>query len=220
MKYTHLIITKVNIKWLPQSKNEEWLKDRIKLFNGILRPSLEAQTNKNFKFITLWGYEPVDIIKNEYPIVIKSEKMGPINKEMMPKIIDLIDEENVLTTRIDTDNAIGIDFVQNLQNHVKDIRLPFYYDINKMHMINLITREKRLWNASQTSAFISVMEKKSEYKCIPYINVHTKIGNNINGKKFDDLDALCTIHGENIYMKKELGISIDFDEKLKYNLKM
>jgi len=125
-----------------------------------------------------------------------------------------------LTTRIDTDNAISYNFVDNLHKHITETELPFYYDIIMMDMLNLKTRNKKIWLATYTSAFISVMEKKSDYKCIPYKYNHGKIGDSILGMKFNDLNALCTIHDENIYMKKEMGKPANFDEKNKYGIKL
>lgn len=220
MKYTHLIVTKVNIKWLPQSKDKIWLESRINILNNILRPSLEAQTDKNFKFVTLWGYEPIDGIDNEYQIKIDSEGGANLYSEFLPKLKKLIDEDYVLTTRIDTDNAIDGDFVKNLHNHITETEIPFYYDIKMMDMINLKTRDKKIWPAKSTSAFVSVMEQKSKYRCRPYGSGHGTVGKIMRGIKFDDLNALCTIHGENVYMKKALGSPTDFNEKIKYGIKL
>lgn len=220
MEYTHLIVTKVNIKWLPQSRDEVWLKNRINILNNILRPSLEAQTNKNFKFITLWGYEPIGKINNEYQIMINSENDGRIiYREFCSKLIDFIDEEYVLTTRIDTDNAFSFNFVENIHNHIINDKAPFYYDIKKMNMIDLSTKNKTTWNAAGTSGFISVMEKKEKYKCIPYSCGHGTIGKAYEGIKYDDLDALLIVHGDNIHMTRILGTTSDFDVN-KYNLKI
>lgn len=219
MKYTHLFVTKVNIKWLPQSKDEVWLKNRINLLNNIVRPSLEAQTNKNFKFVTLWGYEPIGKLDNEYQIIVNTENdSNLIHQEFLPKLIELIDEDYVLTTRIDTDNAISNNFVEILHNHITETEIPFYYDISHMDMLDLRTRKKMVWPAKGTSAFVSVMENKYKYKCIPYSSGHGTVGKIMKGIKFDDLNALCTIHNENIYMKKALGSPTDFDEKNKYSL--
>ena len=219
MKFTHLIVTKVNIKWLPESRDEKWLNDRIVILNNILRPSIESQTNQDFKFVTLWGYEPVGKINNEYQIILKSEIASELYKEWMPKLIELIDTEYVLTTRIDTDNCFSYDFVEKLYEHITEIKAPYYYDVKKIDMFNSNTGNKSTWNAKGTSGFISVMEKKSEYKCIPYMGGHGSVGRICDGLKFDDLDALLTIHGNNIHMRRELGRASDFNLK-KYNIKL
>lgn len=227
MKYTHLIVTKVNIKWLPQSQNPEWREKRIHLLNNILRPSLEAQTDKNFKFVTLWGYEPIGKIDNEYqvPIFINDNNGvlytgNQLFSEMLPKLVELIDDEYVLTTRIDSDNAISHDFIEQLHQHINETDVPFYYDISHMDMINLITRDKKRWPAKGTSAFISVMERKANYKCIPYKSGHATVGTYVKGIKFEDLNGICCIHDGNAHMKRTLGVSTDFNEKNKYGIKI
>lgn len=219
MKFTHLIVSRVNIKWLPQSKDEVWLNNRINILNNTLRSSIEVQTNKNFKFVTLWGYEPVGKISNEYQLLLESSGANKILKEILPKLLELIDEEYVLTTRIDSDNCLGNDFVENLHKSIIETEFPFYYDIKKMDMINIITKGKKTWNATGTSGFISVMEKKDEYKCIPYSKSHGSIGIFIKGIKIDNLNVLLTIHGDNIHMTKLLGSKSDFNVS-KYNLKL
>lgn len=218
MKFTHLIVTKVNLKWLEQSKDPIWLENRIKLLNNILRPSIEAQTNQNFKFITLWGYDPIGQINNEYPLKFDCEGMRPIYNEMVIKLLDYIDEENVLVTRVDSDNALKNDFVEILQKNVNESELPFYYDLKKIDMIHLDTRIKKTWPARDTSAFVSVMEEKSNFKCIPYSTGHGRIQTFVKGIKIDDLLGLCTIHGENVYMKAPLGSISNFNTE-DYNLK-
>jgi hypothetical protein len=216
-KFTHLIVSRVNVKWLPQSKDSVWLNDRIVLLNNILRSSIEAQTDKNFKFVTLWGYEPVGRIDNEYQLMFDVEFMNRIHDEMIPKLLELVDEDYVLTTRIDTDNAMGFNFIENLHRHVletesvAETEIPFYYDITKMGVYNLMTKSKRVWNTDHTSAFISIMEDRRKYKCIPFGYDHSKIENDVNGLKFDDLNVICTIHGKNVAMKNEFGTPSNFN---------
>ena len=219
MKYTHLIVSRINIKWLPQSKDEIWLNNRIHILDNTLRSSINAQTNKNFKFVTLWGYEPIGKVDNEYQILLNSTGANKILNEVLPRLLELIDEDYVLTTRIDSDNCLKDDFVEKIYNNIMETELPFYYDIKNMDIINTISRKKTTWTATSTSGFISIMEKKNEYKCIPYMHSHGHIGDLINGVKLDDLGVLLTIHSDNVYMTKNLGFLSKFDES-KYNLKL
>lgn len=206
----------MNVKWREQSKDSVWLSNRIKIIDSVLRPSLQAQTSKNFKFITLWGYEPEGGIENEHQILIKSEGAAGILKELNKKIVTYIDEENVLVTRIDSDNALGENFVKTLQNNLIETT-PYYYDIKCINMFNTQTGGKSVWKPDKTSGFISVMEKTSHFQCIPYKYSHGDIGKYVNGVSLD-LDVLLTIHGDNLCVKNELGEKNNFDLK-KYNLK-
>ena len=206
MKYTHLIITKVNVKWYPQAQDAVWVKNRHDILNNVLRPSLEAQTNKNFKFITLWGSEPKDPIECEYPIIIDSEGGGNILREAIEKSMEFVDDDHILTTRVDSDNALGENFVETIQDNITE-NVPFYYDVIDMHYFDSKRNERSIWKIPPhygTSAFISVMERKGGYECIPYRGGHQRIGNQIKGIKLD-LDCLVTIHGENILQEKIKG---------------
>ena len=216
MKFTHLIISKINIKWLPQSYDEVWLEKRIKLFNETLRPSIVGQTNKNFKFVTLWGYEPQDVIDNEYPIMIDAEGASRIYDEMIPKLRELIDEEYVLTTRVDSDNALGETFVETLHNAITT-NVPYYYDIKSMDMYDRRSGLKKHWIKNKTSGFISAMERTEDFICIPNSGNHGTLGNLYNGMSFDN-DVLLTVHGDNHCVKHTIGHPSGFSLK-KYNVK-
>jgi hypothetical protein len=216
MKYTHIIVSRINIKTTEYSKDNVWLKNRIEVFNKTLRPSIAGQICKNFKFITLWGYEPIDCIEGEIPIVIKSDGFTQIMREMKPKLLEQIDDEYVLMTRVDSDNCLGDGFVETLQNNINE-EVPFYYDIKKMNVIDLKTEIKSTWDVDKTSGFISVMEKTKDFEHIPFKYMHNDIGKYVNGITLD-LDVLLTIHGDNLCVKKNFGVKNNFDLK-KYNLK-
>jgi len=214
MKYTHLIISRVNIKIRPQ--DDSWISARLDILNNTLRPSLEAQTNQNFKFITLWGHEPVGGIPNEYQLRFDAvNSQQELFIEILPKITELIDNEYVLVTRVDSDNCLGEKFVETIQDNITE-NVPFYYDIKKMDVINTKTRNKSFWVKDKTSGFITVMEKSDEFTCIPYKYSHGQIGDKIDGMTLN-LDVLLTIHGYNLLMKDNIGKPSDFDVS-KYNL--
>jgi hypothetical protein len=58
--YQHFILTRFNIKLWSKDKNgqstqtEEWLKQRFDLFETYCLPSIQKQTQKNFKWIVLF----------------------------------------------------------------------------------------------------------------------------------------------------------------------
>jgi len=216
MDYTHIIVSRVNVKIAEQSKNEIWLKNRLEILNRTLRPSIAGQINKNFKFITLWGYDPVDCIEGEIPIVIKSTGFTQVFREVKANILKLVKSDYILMTRVDSDNCLGDDFVETLQNNLTD-DVPYYYDIKRMNVIDLRTGIKSIWNVDETSGFISVMEKTSDFNQIPYNYIHGDIGNHIKGTSLD-LNVLLTIHGGNLCVKKIFGEKNNFDLK-KYNIK-
>jgi len=216
MDYTHIIVSRVNVKIAEQSKNEIWLKNRLEILNRTLRPSIAGQINKNFKFITLWGYDPIDCIEDEIPLLFKSSGFTQIFREVKASILNLVDTEYILMTRIDSDNCLGNDFVEILQNNLID-EVPYYYDIKKMNVLDLRSGVQSTWNVDKTSGFISVMEKTSEFNQIPFSYIHSDIGNHIKGISLN-LDVLLTVHGDNLCVKRTFGEKNNFDLK-KYNIK-
>lgn len=215
IEYEHLIVSRINVKWRKESKDEYWLKDRIKILNKILRPSINGQINKNFKFITLWGYDPDDGIDGEIQIKIESEGTKDIYDELVLKLKNYINKDNVLLTRIDSDNCMSYDFVEKLQNNIIN-NVPYFYDINHIEVYYMNNGLKTKQRYASTSGFISVMESKQNFKCIPYKYPHDNIRHIIEGINLD-LDVLLTVHNSNVAPKGMRGKEFDFNLK-KYNI--
>jgi len=121
----HFIFTKFNMPGFPGDPHidPEWLEGRIDLFKKWLLPSMKQQTCQDFKWIMHCSAKtPLDMIyelsaiENEYDnlelIYINDENWYP---EWLAKIRDRVEPGDLLTIRIDSDDAVLDEFVEITQ---------------------------------------------------------------------------------------------------------
>ena len=65
--FVHLVLTRINV--LRSEWDEEWLFNRIKLFNTFCFPSLRHQTEQNFKWLVFLDEKTPLKIKEELQIL-------------------------------------------------------------------------------------------------------------------------------------------------------
>lgn len=158
--YKHFIITRFNLKiegLSIQDKNkktvrtEQWLQQRFILFEKYCLPSIMNQSKKDFIWFVLFDVETpqfyLDKIK-EYelqfplfkPIFLLSGDYDTVKTMFNNEIIKYIDENDkyIITSRVDNDDALHIDYIKNIQKKYKpqhNIFISFtyglQYDINK-----------------------------------------------------------------------------------------
>ena len=148
MKYKHLIISRLAIKWYTKDGEtlrceeelgqtwDEWLASTIKLYSTYTRESLRKQSNQNFTLISVVD-ESVDnigeLLPNEVVLKIKAVK------DLVPAVTKFIEDNYksplYLMSRIDRDDCFGVTYVQELQNLANEYLgknespEPFYFDI-------------------------------------------------------------------------------------------
>ena len=197
-----------------ESLSEEWNVKRMKMLNENLRASLALQTCQNFKLISLWGNsysggelenehkEFIDIspLKND-----RTEKEKQRwRQEFYPQIKKIAQkhsgEKFTLITRTDSDDKFEPDFVAKLQNAVKFDIVPYYYDVDKIFILNRgkFTGEKTEHKEPKnTSAFVSVLEK--DVQCYSYqAGGHPAVGKKMRGKIVPSLTAWSCLHESNV----------------------
>lgn len=168
--FRHVIITRFNIATDYGSNerlNSSYLNYRFSLFEQFCYPSVLAQSNQRFKWVVLFDERTPDAYKNIVDKYSAWEKFVPvyvnglINDEIKQEIIStyLIDEDDeyLITTRLDNDDAVAIDFVQTIQDSFKAqecefINLSFGYCL---YNGNLFLIEDK------GNPFISLIEKVS-----------------------------------------------------------
>jgi len=209
VEFDHLIVTRGNLNWVGGGFTPAQSKRRIELMNKTLRPSIEQQTNKNFKFISLWKEKPThNGIEGEIMEVVKSKFV--LNKTFTktpvihnPEILEIckkhITKDYVLVTKIDNDDCLGMNFVDVLQKNVELTNYPYYYDIRAWRTYKMQIKKMEIAKLPYTSMFLSVLEKSSDFICYPYNYMHPQINEVLEGKHILELDALFTQHSDNSY---------------------
>ena len=103
MEFKHYILTNFSY-----SNDYPYLKERYKIFHNFTKPSIEAQTNKNFTWVIQTNpfhehlFEPfnnIDVVFTQTP------KQIPFQ----------IPTDHLITTRLDNDDAFHQDFIKSIQ---------------------------------------------------------------------------------------------------------
>ena len=180
----HFILTRFNVRLYPKDKNghvtltPEWLEHRFQLFELYTLPSLSAQTCKEFKWIILIDRETPQEHKdrlekcrercpNMEVIRVKSD-MGHYSTRVFREVIqrdmkELNGEDykdgKVLTTWMDNDDALAIDFVERVQQEAAKLPLKrptfiaFHYGLQYFTQRKVAVRHR-----FKNNHFISLLE--------------------------------------------------------------
>lgn len=138
--FRHYLITRFNIiqQWYNnyttvsgvRIQSEEWLEERFRLFEHYCLPSVAQQTTKDFVWLVLFNSETLEPYKerlksykaqcaNFTPLFL--EPYGDENALVRGYILDHTPAERyqqVVTTRLDNDDAIRCDYLQMMQESV------------------------------------------------------------------------------------------------------
>lgn len=138
MNYTHLLLTRFNVRESEKDKlalNEEWLEERIRLFEKYCLPSVKGQTDKNFKWVLLLDGGTPDRFKaleSRYAQEVGCE----LHFEYIASWYDCINHAPVLskyidagsdflvTSRIDSDDAIACNYISDVKKQLKPVGKP------------------------------------------------------------------------------------------------
>lgn len=215
MNTLHLLISRVGIYWNhPNLKIswEEYIKDRIWLYNNLTKKSIKNQTNKNFILLSLYDKSLSNnifdnMLSNEKNLFIDRIENGnyPWNP-IINSIKQFVKNKNenfndIIVTRIDSDDLIHEQFVENVKSNLNN-KYEFA-DINNVY--HLDNKNNRIYSSNKyksiISPFVSIKEKYNNFKCIPYSITHDKISQIIKGKKYNNLSGIQVIHNNNMINK-------------------
>jgi hypothetical protein len=125
----HLIFTKFNLPdGTGRHVNEAWLEDRIELFEKWTLPSIKAQTAQDFtwllsfsdktpkKFMDKFKSYESDNVKSEF---IKGSAWVDVLANWYKMVQGYIEPGRILTTRIDSDDAIKTDYIKKVREIAK-----------------------------------------------------------------------------------------------------
>ena len=233
--FIHLIISRVAVKWKQNGKykNEEvgltwsdWSRDSLNLYDNFCRKSLKNQSNQNFKLISLID---VDIDINQAGNRLDNEIYLYVNDysdiiNAIKKYAADLKKQYILITRIDRDDVVKYDFVENLHSNVKYYLSEdqkeaenFYFDIEGNYIYSIEKKETYNLNTykTATSHFVSILEKNDcNFKCLAYTR-HDLIRRKMKGKKYKNLQSIVVIHNHNIVNHNFLNI---VNEKISIDL--
>jgi len=162
----HAILTRFN---LPSSgveslirAQEGWLRARVQLFERYCLPSVRAQSNKNFVWLVYfdpnspeWLLEKVRQYASDGPLT-PLFRSAVSAEELLSDLKDATRSRttNLLTTNLDNDDGLAVDFVERLQEVQRVHERQAVFFVN-----GLIKNENELYRRRDDSnAFCSVLE--------------------------------------------------------------
>lgn len=246
----HIILTRFNLKkedWNHDKNSSEvldeaWENDRVKLFKQFCLPSVLGQTNKDFRWVIFFQNDPSQIIKELLRELEAYSFIEPVLlnsfEEFQQQLPHIIAEKisyakgNLLSTRLDNDDAISKRFVENLQDAAsglnKDTLIYFsfglFLDYGKNCRLGMY---KYPYNQ-----FLSLLEKINENE--PIRTVLSRAHDSWEDHpviKLQDKDAwLQVVHEKNmlnsflgvpVYSKRLKNFTLKFPKfQWNYNLKL
>ena len=128
-KFEHVIITRFNLSYSEDPRaihlNERWLSERFTLFEQFCLPSVRWQSNQNFAWVVLLDRGTPELFRDQALTLAESSTRtkvifcGPPSRELYQRAVTSVispDCEWVITTSLDSDDAIHPRFVDALQS--------------------------------------------------------------------------------------------------------
>jgi hypothetical protein len=190
---------------------------RIKIFKDVCWPSLVHQTNKNFKVIVLVNpATPPKFMKQIKSICSGCGKMiVPCSKraDILPAVRDTIHTDSkkkdfLITSRLDNDDGISSDFIEQIQNRFDKQKLEFV-NFSHGYILNLNDKNKiGFYKSTQFSnPFISLIESSKNFRTV-HCGEHDRLNKIGHILQIDDKpNWIQTVHGNNVTNSLKLSIS-------------
>lgn len=213
----HFLITRFNLRaahW-QTAKNgspvltKEWLKNRFHLFETYCLPSVENQTEQNFKWLVFFDIhtpaeykEKVNQISRKYPNFspVFIDGIDSLNdsliEEIKKKIIQT--DEYIITSRLDNDDIIHKDFIKTIQSlfqpldqTVIDLRTGYQVTLGKPH-----SEIRKIYNVF--NPYISLIESVDNFKTV-FHKQHKDWKNSDSVIIYENRRLWCeVVHQENV----------------------
>lgn len=181
--FKHLLITRFNLKnpeWKQLTKNNEsllddsWMNERLELFANYCFPSVSNQTNQNFEWLLYFDSTTSETHKSKIAEIISNKTniktffidgMPVFNESIIKYVEENISTEYLITSRIDNDDCIHKDFINEIQKHF-DKQYFLAIDNIKGYTLQIepnfiLGKKEHIFNP-----FISLIEKNNQPKTV------------------------------------------------------
>ncbi|MFC7773286.1 glycosyltransferase [Flavobacterium sp. GCM10027622] len=181
--FDHYLITRFNLrnpKWDVTKNNEslltdDWMEDRMWLFENFCFPSVTAQVNQNFEWLLFFDTTTSDKFKNRITELTRDKKNITIFFiDGMPAFYDEIQQyittnsegkSHLITSRIDNDDSISKYFIDEVQ---KQFKAQDYQAIDIINGYSLQVKPNFILGKKEHifNPFISLIEKNNHPKTV------------------------------------------------------
>lgn len=134
----HVILTRFNVRGLEVlfRPNDEWLRHRLSLFKEYCVPGFAKQTQSDFLWLVFFDNDTPDWFRSEVSACAKAN--GDIfeaiyidevfsGKVVANAVLERLSSNivSLITTRVDNDDAVAIDFVESIQRSFSAQKFEF-----------------------------------------------------------------------------------------------
>lgn len=135
---THFVLTRFNVRnfYHHAEPTDEWLRERMLLFRQYCMPCFSAQSEKSFNWLVFFDSETPEWLRREVqvaardlfePVFVK----GPFSKELLTRsVAERCSTPFAITTRVDNDDAVAVDFIEKIQSCFAEQDLMFVNLVN------------------------------------------------------------------------------------------
>ncbi|RMH27987.1 MAG: hypothetical protein D6693_04385 [Planctomycetota bacterium] len=164
--FTHLILTRFNVRvdaaWSRAGLDPAWLEHRFGLFDRYCLPSIEAQTERAFTWLIFFDAATPEPFRARAealagrgfirPVFLDRFDPAPVSEAVRAALTP--GAARLVTTRLDNDDALSVDHVARVRDHVADQAFAFVnFDRG------FVLRDGRLYEHRHPSnAFASLIE--------------------------------------------------------------
>jgi len=201
--FDHFVLTRFNVALADRTApSEAWLRSRLDLFSRTMLPAMAAQTEKGFVWLVLcdarspaWFVQEItDRLGSTGTPVWLKEQFSP---ELMSSEVSLrAARPYLITTRVDNDDSVARDFIEQIQNHFVSQNMEF---LNFTHG----AQYQDGWvyyRSDPANAFCSLIERNSgqAVKTV-FVDWHNRIGQHGPIRQINTVPMwLQVVHGENL----------------------
>lgn len=210
VKYAHLIFTRFNHKWYDKKRldvsgnsvlDDEWMQNRCELFEKYYLPSITKQSNKNFNVLLLFDINTDKKYINKYKDIPNINIIYIPHKEFLSYWLSKKDIDVLITSRIDNDDAITLDYVELIQQQaLMKPEVEQLIDFSGHQLIETDYRVVPIYQNVANSPFLSVSSNKKQGFRHCFLNEHSYMHQFFkNIKKYKDKSYfLQVIHERNL----------------------
>ena len=209
-KIKHLLLTRYNVaspgKWEEIRLREGWLEKRFDLFRDYCVPGVASQTNKDFEWLIFFDEQtPVEYMKRieafqtQFPFRIIYTSVFELKDLCAQIVAEKGDCDWLLTTRLDSDDVLAVDFMARLKNglvadQAKALNFPNGLILSQKNEKTALYKDRDI-----SSPFISLLEPLDENLHTVWSKMHRHVDELAPLSQIDEAPAwMQVVHGDNI----------------------
>lgn len=182
--FKHFIGTRFNLMTIDWKRTksgnevltEEWLSDRFEIFEKFCLPSVMQQSELNFHWCIFFDentpkryFDRINAIKEKFPNIspILIGEMSELVHAFRNFILSKMDgHSHIITTRLDNDDLIHVDFVSSIQSLFRPRDLCVI-DLRRGYQVSIDVEPSEVRNYSHPyNSFLSVIEPVNDFSTI------------------------------------------------------